>query len=358
MPQSKETPQNPKFKTKNSTKNSKLKTQNLLPDFWSRQRNAQTELFEFEPLGIPATITANRPEVLVAARLSAGRFSQAATSNGQPIRIQLVVRTNATGSVPADLPERLVYSGVGEWITVSAGVWGHGWANLEAREAVVFLSPALAAESRLVSRYFIDHYLLNFLLTEWAMLHASCLLDPDRQRLLLLIGSHNTGKSTTALHLLRAGYHFLADGMVLIKQAEAGFSVGGYPIGEVKLRDDVLSLFPDYTGEAVRVREQRKTVVNLRAAHPQRLVETVISPSAIHLCFVERSDTAQTQLGPLSPAEVWPRLIANTVYWDETPRLIHHQTTLEALVSRADLYRLALGSQVAGIIQVFTQMLA
>lgn len=352
MPQSKETPQNPKFKTKNS----KLKTQNLLPDFWSRQRNAQTELFEFEPLGTPAIITANRPEVLVAARLSAGRFSQAAQSNGQPIRLQLVVRSNAAGPVPADLPERLVYSGVGKWITVSAGEWGHGSASLDTREAVVVLSPALATEPRLVSRYFIDHYLLNFLLTDWAMLHASCVFDSQRQWLFVMIAPHNTGKSTTALHLLRVGYHFLADGMALFQQWDGNFIVGGYPIGEVKLRADVLGLFPDYTGEAVQVREQGKTVVNLRTAHPERLVETLITPVAIHLCFVEQSGEVQTRLEPLSAEQIWPRLLANTVYWDEAPRLAHNQATLEALVQRAGLYRLALGTGVAGISQALAQM--
>ena len=63
-----------------------------MEDFWSRQANAQTESFEFAPFGISARITANQPEVLAAASLSAGRFSQATESNGQAMRIQLVVR--------------------------------------------------------------------------------------------------------------------------------------------------------------------------------------------------------------------------------------------------------------------------
>jgi hypothetical protein len=346
-----------KPQSKHSIQNLELKTQNLgMEDFWSRQTNAQTESFEFAPLGMPAKISANQPEVLATARLSAGRFSQAAESNGQAMRLQIVVRAETTGPIPDDVPERLVYSGVGNWITVSAGVWGHGFANLDSREAVVLLSPALAAETRLVSRYFIDHYLLNFILTDWAMLHASCVLTPDRQRLVVMIGPHNAGKSTTALHLLRAGYHFLADGMALIKQNEAGFSVGGYPIGEVKLRDDVLSMFPEYAGEAVRVREQRKTVVNLRAAHPERLVETLVKPAAIQLCFVERRGTAQTLVSSLSPSEVWPLLLANTVYWDVAPRLVHHQATLQALLDAASLHHLVLGSGGEDLIAALDQL--
>jgi len=322
-----------------------------MEDFWSRQPNAQTESFKFEPFGLRAMITANQPDILAAARLSAGRFSRAESPNGgQSMRIQLVVSREPADPVPADLPERLVYSGVERWITVSAGAWGHGFANLDTREAAIFLSPELAAETRLVSRYFIDHYLLNFILTEWAMLHASCVLDLDRQRLIVMIAPHNTGKSTTALHLLRAGYHFLADGMALFQPRGDDFIVGGYPIGEVKLRDDVLSQLPDYGGEAVRVREQRKTVVNLRQAHPNRLVETLVNPSDIHLYFVERSGGVQTRIKPLSPAEVELWLRANTVYWDEPAHLAHNTDALQVLLQAASLRRLELGTDVAGIV--------
>ena len=324
-----------------------------MEDFWSRQANTQTEWFEFDPFGHKAIITANRPDVLDAARLSAGRFSRAGGQHGgQPMRIQLVVRREQTDPVPPDLPEQLVYAGVGRWVTLSAGAWGHGFANLDTQEALVFLSPALAADSRLVSRYFIDHYLLNFLLTEWAMLHASCVLDPARQRLVVMIAPHNSGKSTTALHLLRAGYHFLADGMALFRRKPRSdtFIVGGYPIGEVKLRDDVLALFPDYTGEAVRVREQRKTVINLRVVHSGYLIETVMIPADIHLCLVERSGREQTRLEPLPPAQVWPRLIANTVYWDEPARLATNNEALRAWLQVAGLHSLELGTDVAGIV--------
>ncbi len=321
-----------------------------LPDFWSRRANAQTEVFEFSPFGIPARVTANRSQILAAARLSAGRFSQAAETAGQPIQIRVVVGDLPPAPVPPDLPEHLVYAGVGDWITLSAGRWGHGFASLPGREAVIFLSPSLAAETRLISRYFIDHYLLNFILTEWAMLHASCVFEPKQQRLIMMIAPHNTGKSTTALHLLRAGYHFLADGMALLRREQAGFVGGGYPIGEVKLREDVLALFPEYVGETVRVREQRKTVVNLRSAHPERVVERLIRPASIQLCFAQRSGTTQTEIIPLTPDRARSLIGANTVYWDIPRRLKHNYTILQALLPEAALFHLSLGSDPDGII--------
>jgi hypothetical protein len=336
----------------------------LLPDFWSRQANAQTESFEITPFGIPARITANRSEVLSAAYLSEGRFSRLEESRLQSgllpasaaIRIQLVVSKTDTPFVPADLAERLSYSGVGDWISLSAGQWGHAFAHLPTRTAVAVLSPALAAETRLVSRYVIDHYLLNFILTEWAMLHASCVLDPGGQRLILMVAPHNTGKSTTALHLLRAGYIFLADGMALLRQQGSNFVVGGYPIGEVKLRDDVLALFPHYSGQVVKVREQCKTVVNLRAVHPDSLAETLFSPQSIQLCLVERIGTSQTEVMPLSPAEAWPLVTANSVYWAEPGQLTHNMITLHALLKTAGLYRLKIGTDSEGIVAALNEL--
>jgi hypothetical protein len=276
--------------------------------------------------------------------LSAKRFSRAEESTGGAIRINVVVRAQTTSSVPDDLPEQLVYSGVDDWLTVSAGEWGQGFANLQSREAFVFLSPALAAETRLVSRYFIDHYLLNFLLTEWAMLHASCVTTMKDEKLIVMVAPHNTGKSTTALRLLRAGYRFLADGMALLKLRDGQLKVGGYPIGEVKLRDDVLAAFPDYGGEAVRVREHRKTVVDLRAVHPEQLTESLITPSAIQLCFVERGEGAETNIAPLASAVAQELLGPNTVFWDYPQRLTHNTAALSHLLKFAHLSRLQIGS--------------
>ncbi|HLF26103.1 MAG TPA: hypothetical protein VJG32_07195 [Anaerolineae bacterium] len=332
----------------------------LLPtdDFWSRRANAQAHAFECAPYGIPTRMTANDPDVLRAAQSSARRYSTAAGegSTSDPITIQIVVRQAADAPVPDDLPEQLVYSGVGEWITVAAGAWGHGFANLRTRSACIFLARALAEEVRLVSRYFIDHYVLNLALTEWAMLHASCVLDPGREHLILMVAAHNTGKSTTALHLLRAGYVFLSDGMALLRQDTGRWIVGGYPIGEVKLRDDVLAWFPEYSGETTRVREQQKTIVDLRAAHPNRVAEALIAPAQIHLCFVERRDRSDTQLTPADRADAAQMLSANTVFWNESAQLEHNTATLHHLLQTASLHRLFLGADPDGISTALNQL--
>jgi hypothetical protein len=326
---------------------------NPYDDFWGRQRNEQRYSQRFRPLGWSGQVTAHQPDVLAAAELSAGRFSQAAPTSAPDWLIKIVVGDQPAGPVPADLPAQLIYSGVDDWITVSAGKWGHGSARLATPEALVLLTPELAAETRLVSRYFIDHYLLNFILTTWAMLHASCVLSPDGRQLVVIIAPHNSGKSTTALHLLRAGFGFVADGMALLRHDDAGFEVGGYPVGEVKLRDDVLAMFPAYSGQTVTVREQQKTVVNLRRSHPDNLVERVVRPERLALCFLERGNSPETIIRPLPAAQAPQRLVGNTVYWDRPERLAHNQQTIAALLQSAAIYRVRLGSDPSGIAAAF-----
>jgi hypothetical protein len=332
----------------------------MFEDFWSRQQHEQTERFETMLMGIPVQVSANQPDVMKAVKLSVGRFNSTAEPSRQSISIKIVVQPRPAGPAPGDLPDQMTYAGVDRWITLSAGVWGHGIANLATREAVLFLSPELARDIRLVSRYFVDHYLLNFILTEWAMLHASCVLTPDRHKLIIMIAAHNTGKSTTALNLLRAGFPFLADGMALLRKAGSGFEVGGYPVGEVKLRDDVLEMFPAYQGRQVQVREHTKTVVELRQIHSADLITNTIRPSEISLCFLSRK-VKEGKVRParevIFPEEAQALLAGNSVYWDEPARLAHNQVILQALVERASLYRVWLGQDVTRPPAVFAELL-
>jgi hypothetical protein len=261
--------------------------------------------------------------------------------------------------LPRDPSSALKYTGIGEWIMLSAGEWGHSFANLETRLACIALSRSLAADVRFVSRYFIDHYILNFALADWAMLHASCVLDAQRQTLIVMVATHNAGKSTTALRLARAGYAFLADGMALfqeMKPSEGSLVVGGYPIGEVKLRDDVRAWFPEYSGDRALVREQQKTIVNLRSAHSTRVVDRLVQPATIHLCFVERGDAPDTLLSPATSDDALPILAANTVYWNDAAKLEHNSATLRHLLRIAHLHRLRIGSDPDALIAAFNRL--
>ncbi len=316
-------------------------------DFWGRQAHAPRAAWPVTLFGQTAVISSNQPALQEAVDLSARRFSQGppeADGQAPAFRVQLVVQGQPDGAPPDDWPARLRYAGTGPWITVSAGDSGHGVGHLDRREAIVFLAPGLAAQPQLVSRYFLDHYLLNFLFAEWAMLHASSALHPDGRALVIMIGAHNAGKSTTALRLLRAGWRFLADGMALLRWRAGRLEVGGYPIGQVKLRDEALAGFPDLAGAGPAVREQNKTVVDLRATHPHGLAGAVLTPDVVHLCFVERTTSDLTRLAPLPREAARARLAANTVYWDTPERLAANDQALARLLDWARPQRLCLGA--------------
>jgi hypothetical protein len=301
-------------------------------DFWSRQHNAQRFSFCFESLDAQVEITSNDKAVLQAAELSARRYSQTSV-RPRHIEIKIVVTQANTAPVPADL--NIAYSGVEEWITFSVGEWGYGFGNLRTKVAHAFLSPVLAKDTRWVSRFVIDHYVLNFLLTEWAMVHSSCVVNA-KGTLIAMVAPHNVGKSTTAFRLLRKGFKFLADGMILLKEDDKRLAVGGYPVGEVKLRDDVIGLFSEYHG----ARESGKTVIDLRVAHADHLVIDVFTPKSICLCLVERG--SRTSLTPIENEDAAPTLAANTVFWDRESNLKNNSRILNRLLQVARCYRLTL----------------
>jgi hypothetical protein len=105
------------------------------------------------------------------------------------------------------------------------------------------------------------------------------------------------------------------------------------------------------------VREQRKTVVNLRMTHPDRLAETLFTPAQVQLCLVERSNTLQTEIASLLAAEVGPVLAANSIYWDEPARLDRNTATLHGLLQIAGLYRLKIGSDAAEIVSMLNRLI-
>jgi hypothetical protein len=93
-------------------------------------------------------------------------------------------------------------------------------------------------------------------------------------------------------------------------------------------------------------------VANLRETHPDGLVETLIKPASIQLCFVERNEAAQTRVTDLSRAEALPLLATNTVFWDEASSLKHNSQALQALLRVAKLYRLQIGTSITDIVGV------
>src|SRR3972149_4953436 len=96
--------------------------------------------------------------------------------------------------------------------------------------------------------------------------------------------------------------------------------------------------------------DHQKPSVTLRAPHPSRIVETLITPASIHLCFVERHAAPETRVAVTHAPEALPIVAANTAYWNDAARLEHNTITLHHLLRIASLHRLYLGADPGGII--------
>jgi len=115
-------------------------------------------------------------------------------------------------------------------------------------------------------------------------------------------------------------------------------------------------MFPAYTGQAVQVREQKKTVVDLRAEHVEGLAELLIQPKSVYLCFLHRANALQTQITPISLAEALSQLTDNTIFWDRPDQLAYNSRVLMRLLGTANCYQLTLGTDIASIIATIDEL--
>jgi hypothetical protein len=105
------------------------------------------------------------------------------------------------------------------------------------------------------------------------------------------------------------------------------------------------------------VREHQKTVVDLRAAHPDRLAESLVVPSAVQLCVVERGTHLATDATQISASAILDDLTANTVYWNYPSQLEHNTAALHHLLRNASLYRLRLSTDPAEIVATMNNLI-
>jgi hypothetical protein len=182
------------------------------------------------------------------------------------------------------------------------------------------------------------------------MLHATGLVVGDRA--LLLMAPHNTGKSTTALRLVLAGYRLLSDSHIYAAQYHDGLLLTGFPVGRIKLRQDMAAEFPQLqpllTPEAAR--DETKYVVDLRRLLPERVCAEAVYPARLDLCLLSRSNMAASRLTPAHRAEIEEAVMLNSLHYDPDEVWTRNLAILELLLDRCQLHRLSVGSDPAGIV--------
>jgi hypothetical protein len=194
------------------------------------------------------------------------------------------------------------------------------------------VAPALALAPQELSRYLLNTIFLNLLENRgYTLLHATSVARADR--VLLLLGPHNSGKSTAALRLALHGYDFIADSL----------------IGRAKLRQDMLQAFPDLFPLFRReiTRDEIKFGVDLERLEAVRVRrDAVLAPQTIDIFLLQRHEAVESRLEEIDSEEAMHALFHNSAYWHSAEFWQQHMVRLQQLLLAARCRRLHLGTGV------------
>ena len=324
-----------------------------MEDFWSRRANAPKFERMIQVFGHPVIFDSNHEKILDSATFAEEMYSTADSQNEVLWRIHLTVRS---GFEPVPPPERLIdlihYTGADDWLSIDLLEWGNCLVDLKRAEAYAVLAASLAEKPRQVCLVLLNTILNNFLTRHgYSMLHASALVKDGN--ILVLQAPHGTGKSTTALRLLFNGYRLLSDSQIYIGERDNELWLGGFPVGRIKLRADMLPHFPALAAEAEPepVRNETKHRVELKRVDSALAYPQMIPIHRVEYCLLERWDKSESQIESLSEEELWHEIIVNSLHYDTPEVWVENLRRVDLLLNHANLHRLRIGTSEDEIIK-------
>jgi hypothetical protein len=333
--------------------------QHRIEDFWSRRANAPRYEKLIHIFGQPVLFDSNHERVLEAATIAGQMYSSGETVEGALWRAHLTVHD--AGPEPAPPPDRLIdlvhYAGADDWLSIGLREWGQCFVDMKRGEAHAILSASIAENPGLVCRVLLNTILNNFATRHgYSMLHASALIRDEN--ILVLQAPHGTGKSTTALRLLLNGYQLLSDSQIYLYEKGGALWMGGFPIGRIKLRADMLPLFPALAAEAQAepVRNETKHRIDLMRVDPALSRSEMIRVQHVEFCLLERRDGSESVLEPLSEEEFWPEIMVNSLHYDTAELWNENLRRVDLLLRHAKLHRLRIGTSEEGILKTVNQL--
>jgi hypothetical protein len=333
--------------------------QHWMEDFWSRRSNAPKYEKTIHVFGRPVLFDSNHENILESASLAEQMYSAWNVYGEEVWRVHLTVHDPEPppGTPPERLIDLIYYAGADDWLLIDLSEWGHCFVDMKRGEAHAILSSALAEKPQLVCQVLLNTILNNFATRHgFSMLHASALVK-DRQ-ILVLQAPHGTGKSTTALRLLLKGYQLLSDSQIYLAERNGELWMGGFPIGRIKLRTDMLPLFPTLAeqAQAEPVRDETKHRVDLTRVDPALALLDMIRVERVEFCLLERWDRSESVLEPVSEEELWSEIMVNSLHYD-TPELWRENLQrVDLLLRKSRLHRLRIGTSEAEIVKTVNQL--
>ena len=333
--------------------------QHRMEDFWSRRANAPRYEKTIQVFGQPVIFGSNRENVLEAATFAEQMYSTWDAADGSVWRIHLTVHDPDPEPTPP--PERLIdlvqYAGADDWLSIDLREWGHCFVDMKRGEAHAVLRSGLAEKPRLVCQVLLNTILNNFATRHgFSMLHASALVK--NRHILVLQAPHGTGKSTTALRLLLNGYQLLSDSQIYLTERNGALWMGGFPMGRIRLREDMLPHFPALAAEAQTepVRNETKHRVDLMRVDPSMTRREMIPVHQVEFCLLERWDKTESSIEPLSEDELWAEIMVNSLHYDTPELWSENLRHVDLLLRKSRLHRLRIGTSEAEILKTVNQL--
>ena len=247
--------------------------------------------------------------------------------------------------------------GADDWLSIDLREWGMCFVDMKRGEAHAVLASSLAENSQLVCQVLLNTILNNFATRHgYSMLHASALVKDNH--ILVLQAPHGTGKSTTALRLLLNGYQLLSDSQIYLVEHDGALWMGGFPIGRIRLRADMLPLFPALAAQAQTepVRNETKHRVDLMRVDPALTHREMIQIQQVEFCLLERWKKSESQIEPLSEEEFWPEIMVNSLHYDTSEVWNENLRRVDLMFRKANLHRLRIGTSEDEILKTVNQL--
>ena len=186
------------------------------------------------------------------------------------------------------------------------------------------------------------------------MVHAAALVRGEAGY--LLVGKSHSGKSTLAFSLVRQGWGYLSDDMVLLCLEEG--RIEAMPLGrDFRLTPESVRLFPELdVSQTTGPGGDGKWHIDVEALYPSQFAACCI-PRVLLFPEIMRRD--ESELLPLGRTEALLHLISQTTFVSPASHLAARQLdVLKRLVNQAHAYRLLAGQDLRSDPTLFAKLLA